>query len=203
MTRLTLPLPVRRGVARHRRLLAAALAAVAVAVTITALEPDRGPSVTVLTAARPIAAGTTVSDADVTPTRVPAGLAPPDALAEPSEAVGLAVNAPLSERSIITRTAVASGQALAAPGMVVVLLPLTDEALVPLVRPGVRIDLYGTTASGPGVLASDVRVVAVPAASSGGFGSVSSGQAVLVEVTPSVAVALAQNGRQGVTVALR
>lgn len=203
----TLPLSLRRAVARHRRLLAAVAAALAVAATITALQPERGPTVAVVAAARPVAGGATVTDADVTLIPVPAALVPVDALTAPADAVGQTVNAPVTERSILTRATVATGQALARPGLVVVPLPLTDEAIAPLVRPGSRIDLYGgaagSLAAGSGPLATDVRVVAAPEGPSGGFGSLSSSRVALVEVTPEVASTLAQVGRQGgVTIAL-
>lgn len=199
----TLPLVLRRAVARHRRLLAAVAAALAVVAGITALQPERGPSVAVLAAARPIAGGSTVTDADLTLTRVPTALVPVDALTTAADAVGQTVNGPVTERSILTRASVATGQALARPGLVVVPLPLTDDAIAPLVRPGSRIDLYGATAAGTGPLAADVRVVAAPGSSSGGFGSLSASRVALVEVTPEVASTLAQVGRQGgVTIAL-
>lgn len=199
----TLPLPLRRVAARHRRLLAAAAAALAVAAALTSLQPDRGPTVTVVTAARAIAPGTAVADADVTLTAVPESFVPPEALTSTADAVGLAVTILVGERSILTRGHVAAGLAVARPGLVVVALPLTDEAIAPLIRPGSRIDLYGATASGPGVLASDVRVVATPAAAPG-IGGLTSGRVVLVEVSPEVAARLATPaGSGGVTVALR
>lgn len=198
-----LPVPVRRAIARHRRSIAALSAALAVVATITALQPDRGPTVTVLTAARTVAAGATLTDADVARTAVPAALVPADALIEPSDAVGLAVNAPVGERTILTRASVATGQALARPGMVVVALPLTDEALAPLVRPGAHLDLFGSTPDGPGVLAADVRVVAAPQPETG-LGGLPGGRVVLIEVTPTVAATLAAGVRAGgVTIAVR
>ena len=45
--------------------------AIAVLATITALQPERGPSIVVVTAARTIAAGATLTDADLTRTSMP------------------------------------------------------------------------------------------------------------------------------------
>ena len=53
--------------------------------------------------------------------------------------------------------AVADGERLARPGWVVVALPLPNDALAALVRPGVEIDLFGSDGA---VVASQVRVLA-------------------------------------------
>ena len=203
MKTLSIPPSVRRALARHRRSIAAVATAVAVLAIITALQPERGPSVVVVTAAHPLAAGTTLTDADLTRTSMPESFVPPDALTDPAAAVGRVVNAPVSERSVVTAASVAAGQSLARPGMVVIALPLADEALAALVTPGSLIDIFGTTASGAGVIASEVRVVAAPQPK-GGLASMSSGRVALVEVTPAVAGQLTVVGNAGgVTIALR
>lgn len=200
----TLPLPLARAIARHRRALAAVAAAVAVLATITALQPDRGPTVAVVVAARPLSSGVTVTDADLTLAEVPVALVPSDALTNVADAVGHSINAPVTLRSIFTSATVASGQALASPGHVVVALPLADESIARLVKPGTRLDLLAATASATGVLARDVRVVAAPQPEGGTFGSLNSGRVALVEVTPEVAVQVAQSARSGgVTIAVR
>ena len=56
---------LRRALLWHRRLLAAGLAALAVALTIAALDPTPAPSVAILAAARDIPGGRLVTDADL------------------------------------------------------------------------------------------------------------------------------------------
>lgn len=198
-----LPLALRRLAARHRRLLAAALTAVAVAAGLTAVQPAREPTVALLTAARSLDPGATVTDADVALTAIPRSLAPEDALSSPRDAVGRALAVGVGARTILTAGHVAQASRAAGDGLVVVALPLADDALASLVRPGGRLDLFGTTPTGPGLIASDVRVVGTPAPATG-LGGLSTGRVVLVEVTPAVAALLAAGPASGgVTIAVR
>ena len=179
-------------------------AASALVTTITAVQPDPGPMVSVVTAARPVAAGATLAEGDLRVVDIPAHLVPDEVLTRPEDALGLVVPAPLSARSILTRATVASGQALAQPGMVVVALPVADDAVAALLRPGTRIDLFAATSTGAGVLASEVRVVTAPPAAAGGLGNLTPRNVVLIEVTPEVAAKVAATGGQGgITVAVR
>lgn len=199
----TLPLSWRRSAARHRRAVAAVATFIAVLAALTALQPDRAPGVPVVTAVRSIAPGATLTASDLTVTEIPGHLAPTDALTSVDQAAGSAASIPVGERTILTQGMIATGQSLARPGFVVVPLPLTDEALVPLIRPGTRLDLLGARGTqGPGVLAAGVRVLATPEGERGGFAATPT-RVVLIEVTPEVAVTLASAQTQGgVTIAV-
>ncbi len=197
MTKRPLWPTLRRSLHWHRRSIAAVATFVAVLAAITALQPDRPPQRSVVVAARAIAAGTTLSAADVSVAIIPESLAPPDAAASFDDVVGRAVNAPVSERSVLTASTIASGQVLARPGFVVAALPLTNDALLELLRPGSVIDILAPQREAGGVLASGVRVVAAPGKPEGGLGFAAASRVALVEVTPAVALELARTGLSG------
>lgn len=190
-----------RFVRWHRRAFAAGLAFLAVLVGFSSLQPPRTPTVTVIAAARDLPGGSTLTAADLVRLELPLDAAPAQATGDVGQLVGAVINAPLTARSVLTRATVAGGQALAAPGLVVIAVPLTNPALAPLVKAGSRVDVIGS--GSVGIVARDVRVVSFSAESPGGL-MAQAQRFLLVEVTPDIAakVASASSGG-GVTVALR
>lgn len=185
---------------RHRRTLAALCTFVAVLAALHVLAPPRIEGVAVLTAASDLPAGTVLAATHLRPSSLPPDAVPADAARTPADLVGQTLTGPVSARSVLTASTVATGQRLARPGHVVIALPLTDAALAPLVRPGASLDLFD--AAGKRV-AQGVRVIASPDAAGSGPGSLGgSSRAALIEVPPEVATTVATAGSGGLTIAV-
>lgn len=188
----------------RRRTLAALAAFVAVLAALTALQPDGGASVSVLAAARDLPGGTVLTASDLLTLELPPDAAPADAATTPESLVGRTLNAPVSARGVLTATDVATGQALVSAGHVAIALPLTSEALAPLIQVGSRIDILAAGGNTGEVIASDVRVVGAPAAGGSTLGVTTPDRVALVEVTPEIARRLAVASQTGnVVIALR
>ncbi|MFV0405453.1 MAG: SAF domain-containing protein [Propioniciclava sp.] len=197
--------PLRRRLRRftylRRRTLAAVATGLAVLAGLQALAPQVPETVSVVALTRDLPGGTTLTAADVTTVDLPETAVPDGAVGQVDAAVGRTLNGPVSARTPVTEMAIAEGQSLAAPGYVVITLPLSDDTLAPLVQPGIELDLIDPTDGS--VLATKVRVVAVPESSSGGILTTAS-RAALVEVVPDVATRLAVAAQSGgVAIALR
>ena len=92
----------RRRIKRHRRPIAAALAALSVFAIIGAVSDKGGPTTTVVIAATDIPAGTTLTPDDLTTAEFPADLAPPGAPDNPATITGEVVTAGVSTGEVIT-----------------------------------------------------------------------------------------------------
>lgn len=185
----------------HRRIISALAAGIAVLAGLSAVQPPRVPTTTVVAAAHDLSGGTTLSAADLVRLELPQEVVPAGSFSDVAGALGRVVNAPVSARSPITSATVSTGAALARPGYVVVAVPLQNGALADLLQAGTRIDLLASGRASP--VAANARVVAPPG-SDGGGGILASGQrALLVEVTPEAAalvVAAIDAGSLGVAV---
>lgn len=132
-----------------RRILAGLLALVAVCLAVL---PD-GSTVDVLVAARDLAPGVPLGEADVRLVAVPPSLSPAGAVSQ-REALGRALvsaaraGEPLTDARLVP----------ADPGVSSVAVRLADAGVVGLLRPGSRVDVVGASAQ---VLAADASVVAV------------------------------------------
>ncbi len=183
----SLLLTVGRALRWHRRLVAAACAALAVYAILIVLTTRDGDTA-VVAAARPVAGGQVVAAADVTTLRLPAAAVPEGAFTEPSEVIGQAVAAPVPVRGVFTRAGLLTGGSLVGPGRVA--LPVVFDGSSPqgLLRVGDRIDLLGVGGSGRvEVVAADVRVAALPEIEAGGLFSGGGSRAALVDLTPAEA----------------
>src|SRR6478672_6492612 len=156
---------VRRAVLRRRRLLAAALTAVAVASGLHAATAPPPARVGVPVAAHDLAAGSVIAPGDVTrhdfaPGSVPEGVAP--------HPEGRTLAAPLRAGEPLTDVRLV-GPALAAsyPGLTAVPVRLPDAGMADLLRVGDHVDLVAADPQGSGasVVAADVPVLALPAPS--------------------------------------
>lgn len=195
----------RRGVLR--KIIAALLAATAVyAVTsvLTPAPPDPGPLVVVTSF--DVAAGEALTPGAVRTVRMPADLVPTGALSEPALVHGAVTTAPMRAGEVVTDVRVSPEGPLEGLDAELVLahLPLADQHLAAVVRPGARVDVLSTTDGA--VVARDVLVVQQAASpeTTGGPTSVS----FLVAVTGSQAERLAAAGGadlpgHGLTVVIR
>lgn len=183
--------PVRRAVLARRRLLAAALTAVAVAAGIHAVAAPPPSAVPVPVAARDLPAGAVLTSddiktADFAPGSVPDGLAP--------DAAGHTLAAPLRAGEPVTDVRLV-GPALVDgyPGLAAVPVRLPDATMAGLLHVGDRIDLVSADPQGGGasVVASDVPVLAIPDAAPDSGASGLTGRLVVVGAPPAQVAAIA------------
>ncbi|GAA4376932.1 SAF domain-containing protein [Nocardioides caricicola] len=183
--------PVRRAVLARRRLLAAALTAVAVLAGLQAVAAPAPPHVSVPVAARDLPAGTVLAPGDLTtvafaPESVPAGLA--------DDTAGRTLAAPLRAGEPVTDVRLV-GPALTEgyPGLAAVPVRLPDAAMAGLLSVGDRIDLVSADPQGGGaeVVATDVPVLAIPDAEPEVGASGLTGRLVVVGAAPTEVAAIA------------
>ena len=187
---------VRRAIRRHRRLLAALAAAIAVYAGLVSVRGD-GEGVPVLTAVRAIPAGTALAASDVAIARWPPNIVPEGTLVDPADAVGRTTVATLPAGDIVARSDLLGGGPLVDDGFVALPVRFGSGAPLDLLHVGDRIDLIGMGRDGQTatVLVSQARVVALP--EDDGSLLSGSGGVVLVEVTPSQAATVASAASAG------
>lgn len=159
--------------ARLRRPLASLFAAAAAGLALLALRPGPPPSVRVLSAARDLPAGATLTAADLSHVDLPPPAVPSGVLR--SSAVGRVLAGPMRKGEPLTDTRVL-GEALLkgyAPGTVATPIRIADRAAAHLLHPGDHIDVLSTPPSdtttplqtrwgSARVVVSGVPVVAIP-----------------------------------------
>jgi pilus assembly protein CpaB len=200
---------LRTAARRHRRLLAAALVGLAAMTSLDAVAPKPPPTTEVVTAARDLSAGATLTVADLrvlamTPRDVPAG-----AMSDGATLLGQQLAAPVRRGEPLTDVRLDDGPLRPpAPGLVSAPVRLADSQAARLLRPGQRIDvLAASTATQPeaaptaaNVVATDVAVLAVPIPTTAGAGSADAtsadvgveGALVVLATSPDQARRLAQ-----------
>ena len=190
----------------HRRLLAAGLLAAAMAAALQALAPAPPPSVAVLSAARDLPGGARLASGDVRLVRRPVELVPAGALRRVADAAGSTVVSAVRDGEVLTDVRLLGPSTLSALGADHVATPvrIADAAAVRLLRAGQVVDVLAAGgggyeadagevgAGGPArLVASAVRVLAVPRpgdefAAAGGEGAL-----VLLATTDATAARLA------------
>ena len=169
---------VRRAVLRRRRLLSALCVGGAVLAGLQATSPAPPPTVTVLTAARDLPAGTVLRAEDL-------------AAVELRPAVGRTLAAPLRRGEPVTDVRLVGPSLLRGyPGLVAVPVRIPDPATVALLRVGDRVDLMVTETDGSAarLLAGDVPVLALPDDPEGSAApTVASGRLVVLGTSPALA----------------
>lgn len=159
-----------RAALRHRRTLAAALAAGAVATGVSALSPAGPATAAVLTAARDLPWGARLTADDLRRVALPVGVVPDGAVVDEADARGRLLTGPVRRGEPITDVRLVGPGLLtgsaAVEGADLVAAPvrIADAEAVGLVRAGDAVDVLAA-AEGPDdatVVASAVRVLAVP-----------------------------------------
>lgn len=157
------PARMRRGLLRHRRLLAFILTCAAALLTLQSVRPAPPPQTALLVAARDLPAGATLTAGDLSTIRVPPVDVP--AGAEP-QAAGRVLAGPVRRGEPITDLRLV-GPALTSgdPDRTAVPVRFGDAEMAGLLRVGDRLRLLTTDpATGrTSVVADDVEVLAVPA----------------------------------------
>lgn len=190
---------LRTHLSRHRRIVAAVVAFLAVLLALAALRPDAAPGATVIVAASDIPAGSTLEASDLATAEIPLEYAAPGAILTLADVLGRTVSAPLAAGEVVTRTRLASEPLSGDEGTLVAPVRLTDAEVAALLTPGMRVDIVRAARTGEAdVLAEAVRVITVPRHQ--GFGPSadrSSGSLVLVAADRATAIRLASASTQG------
>lgn len=176
----------------HRRWFAAFFAALAVLATLNAFTSAEASGLSTVVAARAITGGARVVAEDLRIVRLPAVMVPVGAFTDAGAVIGRTLVIPIAERSVVTPSNLLESGTLVAAGKVALPVRFAEPTALPLLRVGAHIDVLGAAANGAdyGVVASNVRVVAIPAASEGGVLGGAQGALVLVEVDSGQASAI-------------
>lgn len=174
---------------RHRRPLAAVLAALAVATAVQASSRAPEPTVPVLVAARDLAPGTTLDAGDLTTRPFRPGSVPHGALRLP-DAVGGRVVGPVRAGEPLTDVRLLDDALLSRyPGASAVAVRLGDADAAALLQVGDRVTLLAADpqSSGPAVpVAQDAPVLALPSSRRGPVG-LTGGALVVLALDPGTA----------------
>lgn len=140
---------VRRPLVRHRRLIAATLAAGAVFCLARVVAPSEPEVSAVVVAARDLTGGTVVRADGIRTVQMPPDVVPAGAFSAEAAALGANVAAPMRAGEPLTDRRVLSAAMLDGypAGTVASPVRIEDADVVALLRPGDRIDLYAPTGS--------------------------------------------------------
>jgi Flp pilus assembly protein CpaB len=198
---------IARAISWHRRLLAAALTAAAVAAALTALAPRPTATVRVVAAGRDLPGGHLVAAADLLVIALPRAVVPSGVLTAAGSAVGRLVAGPVRRGEPLTDVRLLGPSLLAAvgrPGLVAVPVRVADGGAAALVHAGEVVDVLSASDPGAavpgGLVARQVIVLTVrlPAAE-----AADSGALVVVAADEAQATALAHAAGSRLTVAVR
>jgi Flp pilus assembly protein CpaB len=187
----------RRSYLRHRRLVTAGTAAVAVFSLVHVVAPSSPPRVPMVVAAHDLLAGSVLGSGDVRVVRIDPQLVPSAAVSSAGALTGRTVAAPMRAGEAFTDQRLVGRSLVRGYGRGVVAAPVrvADAAAVSLLRVGDRIDVYsagGTTAAPAERVVSDAAVVSLPRPDASAVGR--DGALVVLAVTESDAARLAQAG---------
>ncbi len=158
---------LRHGVDRHRRLLAAGLAAAAVAAGIGAAAPDPPQRIAVLAAAHDLPAGEHLASDDLTTLQLRSEAVPKGALRPSAHVDGRLLAGPLRRGEPLTDVRLLGPGLLAhvgAPGLVATPVRISDAAAAQLLHPGDRVDVLAADPDPPGGTAATADGQEGPAA---------------------------------------
>lgn len=213
--RHALVLRLLRMAARHRRLLAALLVGLSVAMGLSALRPPLGPLSPLVVAAADLPAGHRLTGSDLGLAQWPADLVPAGGATDAASLLGqvLADGLHRGEPVLDTRL-IGPGLALGLdPRCRVLAVPLSQPPPPGLLRPGDRVDLVtaaaGATPGEPGTLLAEAALLLAgpsgqPATQGGLLAGADSGSQIVVAVDARDALGVAAaSGVAPVSVALR
>ncbi|GAA4894159.1 Flp pilus assembly protein CpaB [Streptomonospora salina] len=195
-----------RALARHRRVLGAVCAALALTGAVLVLKPPPAPSTEVLVAARSLDALSALSPSDLAVRSLPREAVPDQALGPGDDPAGRSLTGPVARGEVLTRARIAEPVARAyGPGMVAAPVRLPRALPDGLVSPGSRVDVLAAGGAGGArparTVVEDRPVVSVAEPDSAGT---SAGALVVLAVRPAEARDLAGHAAASrLSVALR
>jgi Flp pilus assembly protein CpaB len=166
----------RRRIKRHRRPIAAALAALSVFAIIGAVSDSGGPTTTVVIAATDIPAGTTLILDDLTTAEFPADLAPPGAPDDPATITGEVVTAGVITGEVITTSRLLGSRPEAGRGLVAAPVRLADAGVAGLLAPGDVVDVIAASTDGSALIAAFTEAFITPLVNLALGGGIDAGQ---------------------------
>ena len=195
---------VRRGWLRHRRLIAAALAAGAALCLVRVVAPPQPALDPVVVAAHDLPGGAVIGTGDVRTVEMPPDVVPEGAFKATAAAVGASVAAPMRAGEPLTDRRVLGDSLIAGypAGSEAVPVRIEDAEVVALLRPGDRIDLYASTGDQGSAtrIVTDAIVVMLPEVTD----DRGSGALIVLAVDELEAIKVASASATGVlTVSLR
>lgn len=188
----------RRRLLVHRRGLAALAAGSAVFVALQATAAPPPPSRAVWVAGHDLPGGTVVRSDDLRQVEFNPDSVPPDAITDPTDAVGRTLAAPLTRGETLTIVRLVDTRFLTGyPGLAAVPVRITDAAVVGLLRVGDRITLVATDPSGRSetrTIAEHAPVMAIPRGTAETAGAGLPGRMILVGIPLSESEIVASAG---------
>lgn len=186
---------LRRAIAARRRPLAAIFAAAAVVSGISAARPPPPPTTPVVVSTRDLPTGTLLSATDVDTVPWPSDAVPAGALGAGDLPLGRTVAGPVRTGEALTDLRLVQPGLLVGfpPGSVLTTIRIADPASASVAHVGDVVDVVGADPQGhtaAGVVASGVRIVAVPAVAADAM-TVSDGLVIVVAVDEGTALRLA------------
>lgn len=145
-----------------------------------------------VTAARRLSGGSTLTAADLTISWLPAATVAEGSFDSTEPLVGQQLIAAVPRRGVLTGEDLLSGGLSVTPGKLALPIGFASAMTVSLLQVGSRIDVLGPAGTGQGyaVVATNLRVVAVPHAGDSGMLGTSGSELVMVEVDQVQAAAI-------------
>ncbi|MFY9330600.1 MAG: SAF domain-containing protein [Candidatus Nanopelagicales bacterium] len=183
-----------RWIRRHRRIMAACLAALAV-LFIMIGRTEANPTTPIVVAKQDILAGASLTNADLTTINMPAELVPAGSHTDTDQVVGKITTTPVAAMELVTINRLVGSRPQARAGEVLVPVRLADAGAAGLLAPGDIVNVIAATVDGQArVIAHNARVVTRPIPPAG-F-STQTGSLVLLSVSGNEAIELAASSTQ-------
>lgn len=159
---------------RYRRELSAACAALAVLLTLNLIRPVSQNLSTVVIARHTVAAGTRISEEDITTAQVPTSNTWQEILTNTSLAIGQLTSHALATHQFIARNDLVNSASLAGLGSNYVAVQIPWNGGIEFIQPGIHVDVYAHLSDSATLVAADARVISAPSHTSSGIFSVPS-----------------------------
>jgi pilus assembly protein CpaB len=181
----------------HRRWFAAILATVAVFATLNVVSQQSSGAVPTVVAIKEIPGGNVLNDTDLAVVRLPKAMVAEGAFDSVDQLVGKEAIITIPARTVLTRSSLLTEGLEVAPGRLALPVKFGDSATMTALSVGSTIDILGQSGDSYTVVASSLRVIAIPNAGQSGVLSSDSAELVMVDVDPTQAGAIATAATAG------